>query len=510
MRRFSIVLRMLIVPLMLLASIGSGTRISRAAEPAFVDGQVIVKIDPLSGATIDAINATYGTTTIKPIVGVVDAYLLQVPAGETVDALLARMAGDTRLLYAEPNFLSNAPEGIGRPRWAWGGPSATPQSSQYALNLLNLPAAHAITRGAGVVVAVLDTGFQLDHLQLSSRLTTARYDFVDNDAIPDNILDTDGDNLADYMSGHGTHVAGIIAQAAPDAQLMLLRVLDTNGVGNSVWVAEAVQYAAANGADVINLSLGAPVKSSLIEDAIYEANREYDVVVVAAAGNDNANPPTFPAGINNSVIAVSAVGANSKKTDFANFGSWIDIAAPGDSIYSAFPLNGHAWWSGTSMAAPWVAGQSALLLSKCPELDPSKVYDKIAANVTPLAGGLGAGLPNVAKSLEAPCDKDSVDGEDPPDGPPGGDDEGEWQGEVEEFVYGTIDSMPASTEGEWRIGGINYLVNSATLLNRTEGELAVGKGVLVNSYVDSGGKQIAVVIQGLAVSHTVYLPMVNG
>ena len=158
------------------------------------------------------------------------------------------------------------------------------------------------------------------------------------------------------------------------------------------------------------------------------------------------------------------------------------------------------------MAAPWVAGQAALLLSKCPELDPSKVYDKIAANVTPLAGGLGAGLPNVAKSLEAPCDKDSVDGEDPPD--PDGDDED--AGEIEEFVYGTIDSMPTSTEGEWRIGGVSYLVNSATLLNRAEGELAVGKGVLVNSYTDSNGKQIAVVIQGIAQSNTIYLPMVSG
>lgn len=506
MSRFSIVLRILIILLMLFAGISFGMGVSRAAEPAFVDGQVIIKIDPLSGATIDAINATYGTTTIKPIEGVVAAYLLQAPAGETVDALLARMAGDTRLLYAEPNFLTNAPEGIGRPRWAWGGPSAPPQSSQYAPNLLNLPAAHAITRGAGAIVAVLDTGFQLDHPELSNRLTTARYDFVDNDAIPDNILDTDGDNLADYMSGHGTHVAGIIVQAAPDAQLMLLRVLDTNGVGNSVWVAEAVQYAAANGADVINLSLGAPVESSLIEDAVYQADREYDVVVVAAAGNDNATVSTFPAGINNSVIAVTAVGANSKKTDFANFGSWVDIAAPGESIYSAFPISGYSWWSGTSMAAPWVAGQSALLLSKCPDLDPSKVYDKIAANVTPLAGGLGAGLPNVAKSLEAPCDKDSVDGEDPPDDD--GDDED--AGEIEAFVYGTIDSMPTSTEGEWRIGGVSYLVNSATLLNRAEGELAVGKGVLVNSYTDSNGKQIAVVIQGIAQRNTIYLPMVSG
>ena len=85
--------------------------------------------------------------------------LLQVGAGSTVEIVLARMAGDLRLLYAEPNFLSNAPEGIGRGAWAWGGPSPSPLASQYAPTLLNLPAAHAITRGAGTVVAVLDTGF---------------------------------------------------------------------------------------------------------------------------------------------------------------------------------------------------------------------------------------------------------------------------------------------------------------------------------------------------------------
>ncbi len=524
--------RLLTIMLVLSAGVSFGTRASHAATAAFVPNQVIVKLNPASTATIATINAIYGTTIIKPIVGIVAAYLLQVGAGSTVEIVLARMAGDLRLLYAEPNFLSNAPEGIGRGAWAWGGPSPSPLASQYAPTLLNLSAAHAITRGAGRVVAVLDTGFQLTHPQLTNRLTTARYDFVDNDANPNNILDGNGDGQADFLSGHGTHVAGIIAQAAPEAKIMLLRVLDTNGVGNSVWVAEAVQYAALNGANVINLSLGAPVQSSLLQEAIYIANREHNVVVVAAAGNASSSKRTFPAGINSSVIAVSAVGANSKKADFANFGSWVDIAAPGDSIYSAYPTNGYAWWSGTSMAAPWISGQAALLLSKCPGLKPNKVLDKIVANAKPLAGGLGAGLPDVAKSLQAPCDKKAlaaaaadqavtentetsvVDQEV---------DEGEWLGESEGFTYGQIDALPANfptdTAGEWIIGGGRYLVTAATLVTNAAGEVVageqaagefvVGQGALVKSYVAENGQQVAVAIQGITLNHTIYLPTVQ-
>jgi len=260
------------------------------------------------------------------------------------------------------------------------------------------------------VVAVLDTGFQLTHPQLVNRLTTARYDFVDNDANPDNILDANGDGQADGVSGHGTHVAGVVAQAAPEAMIMPLRVLDTNGVGNIAWVIEAIQYAEANGANVINLSLGMPTHSNAVEEALYQAKHDFNIVVVAAAGNDNSNQRTFPAAFNDSVIAVSAVGATGEKTDFSNFGPWVEIAAPGDSIYSAFPLNGFAWWSGTSMAAPWIAGQAALLLSKCPGLNANTVMDRITTTATPLAVGLGAGLADVAKSLQAPCNQTALVG----------------------------------------------------------------------------------------------------
>lgn len=386
---------------------GSAQQIGFAqADPALT--QVVVKLNPLSGATINDINATYGTTTLDTVLGSAGIYLLQTPAGQTAKDVAGKMELDLRLLYAEPNFVGEAPEGVGRVSWVWGGPNPAPMAGQYATTLLGLPNAHKLSRGGGVVVAVLDQGVQLNHPELAATWTAARYDFVNDDAVPEdeaNGIDEDGDGFADNTFGHGTHVAGIVHLVAPDAKIMPLRVLDTEGRGNIFTLAEAILYAVNQGAKVINLSLGTAEKSDLLDDITRQATQR-GVTVVAAAGNLNSKEEQYPAA-SQCVLAITAINAQQVKANFANWGSWVDFATPGDAIYSPLPVNGYGWWSGTSMATPFVAGQAALAYSLKPTLTVRQMADLIAGTARSLdkinpkyKKKLGTGLPAIDVSLQ--------------------------------------------------------------------------------------------------------------
>lgn len=373
----------------------------------FVDGQVVVKLNPASNATIADINTTYTTTTLETVLSSSGIYLLEVAPGQDVELVVEAMQTDPRLLYAEPNFIGEAPEGDPSETWAWGGYDPGPMTEQYAADMLNLDEAHAITLGAGIVVAVADTGIQADHPGLADHLTTNGYDFVDDDAVPDdefNGLDDDGDGLIDEVAGHGTHVSGIVNLVAPQAQIMPLRVLDSDGRGNIFLIAEAIFYAIQNEADVINLSLGTSAESDLLEDVIEDVI-ESGMVVVAAAGNLNTSQEQYPAA-EGDVIAVTSIGPDGVKSYFANYGSWVDIAAPGESIYSSFPTSGYAQWSGTSMATPFVAGQAALIRSIAPALSVQEILQLIQSTSQSLdetnpgyIGLLGAGWADIGDSL---------------------------------------------------------------------------------------------------------------
>lgn len=377
--------------------------VSASHSSQVVLDEVIVKLNLLEpGATIEAVNQTYGTTTIRMLAAPGRAiYLLQAPAGVDLDQLVSAMENDARILYAEPNRITDAPEAIGRSGFAWGGFDPTPYNTQYPQTMLGLPAAHAISQGAGVVVAVIDTGVQLAHPDLAGHLTAARIDFVDGDNVPEDEF-SGGD---DYGAGHGTHVAGIVRLVAPQAQIMPIRVLDTDGRGYSFTVAEAILFAVENGAHVANLSLGMPeMRSDFLEDVI-ELAAQQGVVVVAAAGNLNSTQKQFPAAAE-CALGVTAIDPDRIKADFASYGNWVSLAAPGVGIHSTLPVDGYGSWSGTSMAAPFVAGQAALLLSLDPSLDVVQVADLMggtAVNLNPTNPGyvnqLGMGQIDVIASL---------------------------------------------------------------------------------------------------------------
>ena len=394
-----------------------------AASPAqalvevedFVPGQVVVKLNPTVGATIDKINADYGTSTLEKLPGTTGVYLLKAPAGSGTEGLVGRLANDVRLLYAEPNYVMS-----GGKHHAFGMSETSGITEQYAATALGLPCAAALSLGQGTTVAVLDTGVQLDHPQLEENFEGApRYDFVEEDRNPTDRpvgLDSDGDSLKDEMVGHGTHVAGIVDLVAPATKIMPLRVLNSEGLGNSFAIAKAVYYAKANGADVVNLSLGSSRRSAALQEAVSDAVKG-GVLVAAAAGNSDSSVPHYPAAGNgltssaDGLVAVTAVDMFQKKSEYANYGNWVDITAPGDAIRSAFPVSMYANWSGTSMATPFISGQAALIRARYEtlygsSLAPAGVEKKIRSSAQPLTllnptyvGMLGAGEANVCGSL---------------------------------------------------------------------------------------------------------------
>jgi len=333
-------------------------------------------------------------------------YRLSILDGTLPPDKAAELEADPRVVYAEPNFLGHTPEGQQRSSWAKGGDSET-YHGQRALTTARFPEAHTITRGAGVIVAVLDTGVDATHPDLAGHLI-AGYDFVDLDDDPND--EGDETNLA---YGHGTHVTGLIALAAPDADIMPVRVLDPEGLGN-IWVlSKALAYAVDpdgnpetnDGARVINLSLGTTQVTNLLPEivaAVTCANGDDDdddddclgygpggAVVVSAAGNSGTRTREYPAAERvRGSLAVAASTITDTLATFSNFGPWVRVAAPGEAISSTIPLGEYAVWSGTSMATPLAAGEAVLVRAAFPNLNAISVVRRIVANAATIAGAV--------------------------------------------------------------------------------------------------------------------------
>lgn len=293
----------------------------------------------------------------------------------------------------------------------------------FNIDVVSAPEAFAAGfRGQGVTVAIIDTGIDLDHPDLVSQL------FVNPGEIAGNGIDDDGngfiddvsgydfvdrDNVADDVNGHGTHVSGIVAASddgrgvtgiAPDARIVPIRVLGDDGSGSSFDVAAGIRYAADLGINIINLSLGGGF-STVIDAAIQYAT-SLGSLVVAAAGNESAAAPGFPARFsanNDSVISVGASDSSGRIAGFSNSvgrSGAVQIDAPGVGIVSTAVGGGYRRLSGTSMAAPHVAAVAALALSANPNLSASQLRTILVtgANRT-IAGSDSLGLLNAATTV---------------------------------------------------------------------------------------------------------------
>lgn len=285
------------------------------------------------------------------------------------------------------------------------------RSQQWGLDDTEVDDAYPFAGTAsGVVIAILDSGVDLNHPDLVDHLVPG-WDFVDDDAVPQ-----DG-------HGHGTHVAGIaaavtsngvgISGAAPDARIMPVRVLDDSGVGYTDTIAVAIDWAVDNGADVINLSLGGGTdllsriyKSGPMNDAIKRAEAK-GVLVVAAAGNDDTFILAYKR--DTPVLVVNASNASGNPASFTSFGDPRAVAAPGTAILSTAPTEPTTIWpdgtagygllSGTSMSTPLVAGISALMVE--PDRSPASIRTAIreTAENPDNQKRLGAGIVNAAAAV---------------------------------------------------------------------------------------------------------------
>ena len=275
--------------------------------------------------------------------------------------LTATISG-SRAFWAGGSLL--AWSGGSRAYWAGGTYEPIPQNSGL-WNTVHLRQAQILAPnlGAGVTVAVIDTGLDLSHPAFAGSLTdpTTWKDYVGGDTFPQ-----DQGILGFGGFGHGTNVAGIILQIAPKAKIMPLRVLGSDGSGDVLNVASAITWAGAHGANVINLSLGSTSSSSAVQDAI-KAVTARNILVTSSAGNANVDKITFPAAISSNVDGVLSVGSvtpQDVKSAFSNYSQNLQMVAPGEYVYAPAPGNMMAAWSGTSQAAPMAAGALALALGQ--------------------------------------------------------------------------------------------------------------------------------------------------
>jgi len=331
---------------------------------------------------------------------------------EDVGEALTRIRQDPRVEFAEPlvevhaDFVPNDPE----------------YKQQWNLKQIHMEDAWDETQGEGVTVAVIDTGIAFEDYGEFKQVPDLKgikfakgYNFVADNDHPDD------------DQGHGTHVAGTVAQATNNgegvagiafkATLMPIKVLDENGTGNSADIADAIFWAADHGAQVINMSLGGGAPSKAMGDAVAYA-RKHGVVVVCAAGNARRGIVEYPAAYPGAV-AVSAVGPSGELAPYSSWGKEIDIAAPGgdksqgeqngilqQTIDPSDPSHAvYAYYQGTSMATPHVAGVAALLYGAGAK-DPDAVEKALFAGAEASAQGgwndrKGHGLLNAHASLAA-------------------------------------------------------------------------------------------------------------
>jgi thermitase len=300
-------------------------------------------IGPLGGRFFDRIEA-------QDVDAVEFPALVKGGSIEATQVVLNALTQNPDVQYVEPNYIYYA--------------SYTPNDPligyQYAWTNIQAYSAWDVTQGfTDTVIAILDTGIQRDHPDLDAKIV-AGYDFVDGDTEPD-----DG-------HGHGTAVAGTSAAetnngeggagTCPECKLMPVRVLDNSGTGTLVDVVNGINFAADNGAKVVNLSLGGFGNVATLQNAVDYA-WDQGVFLACAAGNDNASRPTYPAGYSN-CFAVAASTSSDERASFSNYGLWVEVAAPGVSIVTTWIDNTYTYASGTSVAAPHVAGLAGLLASQ--------------------------------------------------------------------------------------------------------------------------------------------------
>lgn len=334
------------------AAAGSGGKLNNQSAPnanisqetgQVIEGQYIVVLKPnkdkglapRSAAEMQNLAASVGATAKNVYATVLEGF-----SGKLSDSQVRQLLSDPAVDYIEPDRTIRM----------------VAQTTPWGISHINAPVAHSRgVTGSGVKVGIIDTGIDHGHPDLAA-LYAGGIDFVngDNDPMDD--------------EGHGTHVSGTVAAidntigvlgVAPAVSLYGIKVLDRFGSGTFADVIAGIDWAAANGMDVVNMSLGAGVGTNALQTACDNAYAS-GVVICAAAGNNYGGPVSYPAKYS-SAIAVSAIDQGNNLANFSNRGAEVEVTAPGVSIYSTYRGGGYATMDGTSMATPHTTGVCALI-----------------------------------------------------------------------------------------------------------------------------------------------------
>jgi subtilisin family serine protease len=357
----------------------------------YVPGELL--ITPQQGVSDTELEAEYeghGGKRVTKISGI-ETHRIKVPE-PALDAIEAALKKNPKIKNVEKNFLAE------------GGriPNDPGYASQWHLPKVSAPAGWDITIGSSTIrIAIIDSGVDPSHPDLIGKLVPGFNFLSDN-------LDTHD------VKGHGTAVAGTaaamtnsgigVAGLAWSNSIMPLVVLNSNNYATYADIASAIIYAADHSAKVINISIGGSSYSSTLQNAVnYAWNK--GLVIAASAMNNNTSTPYYPAALTN-VLAVAATDKNDAKASFSNFGSWIDVAAPGTYIYTTNRGGSYGNWAGTSFSSPLVAALAALVFSKNPKLTNAQVVDLIKKNADDRGTAgfdpyFGWGRINAARTLQA-------------------------------------------------------------------------------------------------------------
>jgi serine protease len=394
--------------------------------PEIVADEIVVDLnDNVTDSEIAALNAQFGIQLRYNSIHAVRHKLMvaKVPS-ERNSAIVAALRQSKLVEAADPNYVRHEFDllHLNPPTWKPNDPN---YSSQWHLKMIGLEQAWSYTKGAGAVVAVLDTGVGGNDPKVWRKLKdfdktkfASGYDFVYKDDIPED------------AKGHGTHVAGTIAEStdngilgagvAPEATIMPVRVLGPRG-GTDADISDGLHFAADNGANVVNMSLGGPGAGTVFQAACQYALSK-GVTLVCAAGNDGQHAVSYPAKWPE-CIAVAAVDSNQKRSYYSNYGPEIDIAGPGGDIRGGFAggiwqntaqpqqtsmfgqpqmVEGFYALQGTSMATPHITGVIALLVSLGVK-QPDEIRSVLRRSATNLGSEeeYGAGLVDAAAAMKA-------------------------------------------------------------------------------------------------------------
>ncbi|MFB3895422.1 MAG: S8 family peptidase [bacterium] len=352
-------------------------------------GKYIIVFDQPTADTLKSdVIQKFGGTFVKPL-KLINGAAVILP-DETAKKALSRQAGIKRI----DDDIEFHITGKKPPQ-----PPAA-QVTPWGIGTVNAPAAWSISKGAGVKVAILDTGISLTHPDLAAN-------------VKGGINTIRATKSANDDNGHGSHCAGIVAAVnntvgvvgvAPAASLYAVKVLNSAGIGSLSDIIEGLQWCIDNQIQVASMSFGSDASNTSEHEAIIKAYNA-GITLVAAAGNDGAaNSVDYP-GAYPEVIAVSALNSNLSLASYSSYGPEVDIAAPGTQIYSTYKGTAYATLSGTSMATPHVTGVVALRLAQNSSQSPAEI--KTAIQTTAIDLGLsadkqGAGLINADAVVDYP------------------------------------------------------------------------------------------------------------